>query len=56
MATEYTAGPKLLTRSEVLMIEAEDALIAALKAKHDVLVKAASKRAGYGETGKNQRP
>lgn len=34
MATEYTVGLRLHTRSEVLTIEAEDALIAALKAKH----------------------
>jgi hypothetical protein len=35
MTTEYTVGLKLETRSEVLTIEAEDALIAALKAKHE---------------------
>jgi hypothetical protein len=35
MATEYTVGLRLETRSEVLTIEAEDALIAALKAKHE---------------------
>jgi hypothetical protein len=35
MTTEYTVGLRLQTRSEVLTIEAEDALIAALKAKHE---------------------
>jgi hypothetical protein len=35
MTTEYTVGLRLETRSEVLTIEAEDALIAALKAKHE---------------------
>lgn len=35
MAAEYTVGLNLHTRSEVLVIEAEDALIAALKAKHE---------------------
>ena len=35
MATEYTVGLRLQTRSQVLTIEAEDALIAALKAKHE---------------------
>ena len=34
MPTEYTIGLRLQTRSEVLTIEAEDALIAALRAKH----------------------
>jgi hypothetical protein len=35
MTTEYTVGLRLQTRSEVLTIEADDALIAALKAKHE---------------------
>jgi hypothetical protein len=35
MTTEYTVGLRRQTRSEVLTIEAEDALIAALKAKHE---------------------
>lgn len=35
MATEYTVGLKLHARSMVLMIDAEDALVAALKAKHE---------------------
>jgi len=35
MATEYTVGLRLQTRPEVLTIEAEDALVAALKAKHE---------------------
>ena len=35
MATEYTVGFRIQTRAEVLTIEAEDALIAALKAKHE---------------------
>ena len=35
MATEYTVGLKLQTRPEALTIEAEDALLAALKAKHE---------------------
>ena len=35
MATEYTVGLRLQTRPEVLTIEAEDALLAALKAKHE---------------------
>jgi hypothetical protein len=35
MTTEYTVGLRLQTRSEVLTIEAEEALIAALKAKHE---------------------
>ena len=35
MTTEYTVGLRLQTRSEVLTIEAEDALIAALRAKHE---------------------
>jgi hypothetical protein len=35
MTTEYTVGLRLQTRAEVLTIEAEDALIAALKAKHE---------------------
>ncbi len=34
MSSTYTVGLRLTTRSEVLTIEAEDALIAALKAKH----------------------
>ena len=33
--TEYIVGLRFRTRSEVLTIEAEDALIAALKIKHD---------------------
>ena len=33
--TEYTVGLRLGKRSEVLTIEAEDALIAALKIKHN---------------------
>jgi len=33
--TEYIVGLRLGKRSEVLTIEAEDALIAALKAKHN---------------------
>ena len=35
MTTEYTVGLRLQSRAEVLTIEAEDALIAALKAKHE---------------------
>jgi hypothetical protein len=35
MATEYTVGLRLQTRPKVLTIEAEDALVAALKAKHE---------------------
>jgi hypothetical protein len=35
MTSQYTVGLRLKTRSEVLTIEAEDALIAALKAKHE---------------------
>jgi hypothetical protein len=35
MATECTAGLRLETRPEVLTIEAEEALVAALKAKHE---------------------
>lgn len=35
MAVEYTVGLRLQTHFEVLTIEAEDALIAALKAKHE---------------------
>ena len=35
MATEYTVGLRLQSRSEALTIVAEDALIAALKAKHE---------------------
>ena len=35
MTTEYTVGLRLQMRSEVLTIEAEDALIAALRAKHE---------------------
>ncbi len=35
MATEYTVGLRLQIRAEVLTIEAEDALVAALKAKHE---------------------
>jgi hypothetical protein len=35
METEYTVGLRRETHSEVLTIEAEDALIAALKAKHE---------------------
>jgi hypothetical protein len=34
MATEYTVGLRLQTRAKVFTIEAEDALVAALKAKH----------------------
>jgi hypothetical protein len=34
MVTEYTIGLRRQSRAEVLTIEAEDALIAALKAKH----------------------
>jgi hypothetical protein len=34
MAIEHTVGLKLHNRSEALTIDAEDALIAALKAKH----------------------
>jgi hypothetical protein len=33
--TEYTVGLRLGDRSQALTIEAEDALIAALKAKHN---------------------
>lgn len=33
--TEYIVGLRFGTQSEVLTIEAEDALIAALKVKHD---------------------
>ncbi len=35
ITTEYIIGLRFATRSEVLTIEAEDALIAALKVKHD---------------------
>ena len=35
MATEFTVGLRQETRTRTLTIEAEDALIAALKAKHD---------------------
>jgi hypothetical protein len=35
MTTEYTVGLRIRTRAEVLTIAAEDALIAALKAKHE---------------------
>jgi len=35
MTTEYIVGLRLEGRSEVLTVEAEDALIAALKVKHD---------------------
>jgi hypothetical protein len=35
MTNEYTVGLRLETRSEVLTVEAEDALIAALKATHE---------------------
>ena len=35
MATEYTVGLRLQTRPVALTIEAEDALVAALKAKHE---------------------
>jgi hypothetical protein len=35
MAVEYTVGLRFRTRFAVLTIEAEDALIAALKAKHE---------------------
>ena len=35
MTTEYTVGLRLQTHAEVITIEAEDALIAALKAKHE---------------------
>ena len=35
MATEYIVGLRLQTHPEVLTIEAEDALAAALKAKHE---------------------
>jgi hypothetical protein len=35
MTTEYIIGLRLEGRSEVLTVEAEDALIAALKVKHD---------------------
>jgi hypothetical protein len=35
MATEYTVGLRLQARSEVLTVEAEDALVAALRAKHE---------------------
>ncbi len=35
MITEYTVGLRLQTRSGALTIEAEDALIAALRAKHE---------------------
>ena len=35
MAPEYTVGLRLQTRPEVLTIEAEKALVAALKAKHE---------------------
>ena len=35
MATQYTVGLRLQTRPVVLTIEAEDALVAALKAKHE---------------------
>jgi len=35
MATEYTVGLKLQTGPEVFTIEADDALAAALKAKHE---------------------
>lgn len=35
MVTEYTVGLRRETRSSALTIEAEDALIAALRAKHE---------------------
>ena len=35
MTTEYTIGLTVQGRSQVLTIDAEDALIAALKAKHE---------------------
>ena len=35
MTAQYTVGLRRQSRSEVLTIEAEDALIAALKAKHE---------------------
>ena len=35
MITEYTVGLRLGRRSETLVVEAEDALIAALKAKSE---------------------
>jgi hypothetical protein len=35
MTTEYTVGLRLQTRSTVLTIEAGDALVAALKVKHE---------------------
>ena len=35
MTTEYTIGLRVQGRSQVLTIDAEDALIAALKAKHE---------------------
>ena len=35
MAIEFTVGLKLRDRARALAIEAEDALIAALKAKHE---------------------
>ena len=35
MATEYIVGLRLQTHPDVLTIEAEDALAAALKAKHE---------------------
>jgi hypothetical protein len=35
VTTEYTVGLRLQTRPVVLTIEAEDALVAALKAKHE---------------------
>ena len=35
MTTEFTVGLRLQTRTRTLTIEAEDALIAALKAKHE---------------------
>ena len=35
MAAEYTVGLRLETHPEVFTIEAEDALAAALKAKHE---------------------
>jgi hypothetical protein len=34
VTTEFTVGLRLQTRTRTLTIEAEDALIAALKAKH----------------------
>ena len=50
--SEYTVGLRLGKRSEVLTIEAEDALIAALKAKYnhpEALISYVRKFDGWGD-------